>query len=73
MELSQIGRLIIYAGIALVVVGLLVVLLGRLPYIGRLPGDILVRRGNTTIYVPLVTMLIVSLILTVILNLILRR
>jgi len=65
------GLLLIVAGIALVVVGLLV-LTGGLSWFGRLPGDIRIERGNVRFYVPLVSMLLVSLALTLILNL-LRR
>lgn len=61
------GRLLIYAGLALVVVGLVVMLGERLPMrLGRLPGDIVIRGKNTTFYFPLVTCLIVSAVLTLI-------
>lgn len=65
------GYLLIVAGIALVIVGLLV-LTGGLSWFGRLPGDIRIERGNVRFYVPLVSMLLVSLALTLILSL-LRR
>jgi hypothetical protein len=73
MELGQFGRLIFFAGIALVALGALIVLLGRLPFFGSLPGDITIRRGNTTVFIPIATMILLSLLLTVILNLVLRR
>jgi len=72
-ELSGLGRTLILFGLILVAVGALIVLAGKLPGIGRLPGDILVRRGSFTFYMPLATSLIVSLLLTLILNLIFRR
>ena len=65
------GIFLVVAGIALVVVGLLV-LTGGLSWFGRLPGDIRIERGNVRVYVPLVSMLLVSLALTLVLNL-LRR
>jgi hypothetical protein len=65
------GILLVVAGVALVVVGLLV-LSGGLSWFGRLPGDIRIERGNVRLYVPIVSMLLVSLALTLILNL-LRR
>ncbi|HEU4793083.1 MAG TPA: DUF2905 domain-containing protein [Nitrolancea sp.] len=72
-DLGQIGKLIIVAGVILVAVGILFLLLGRVPVIGRLPGDFVIRRDNVTIYVPLATMILISLLLTIILNLIFRR
>ena len=61
------GRLLIYAGIALVILGILVTFGERLPIrFGRLPGDIVLRGKNTTFYFPVVTCLIVSLVLTLI-------
>jgi len=71
--LSGLGRTLILFGVLLIVVGGLILLAGRLPGIGRLPGDILVRRGSFTFYMPLATSLIVSLLLTLLLNLIFRR
>ncbi len=65
------GLLLIVAGIALVAVGLLV-LTGGLSWFGRLPGDIRIERGNVRFYFPLASMLLVSLALTLIVNL-LRR
>ena len=73
MELTQIGKLVLIAGIALVVLGAIIMLAGRIPFLGQLPGDIEYRRGDTTIYFPLATMLLISLILTLVLNFLLRR
>lgn len=66
-----VGIVLVVAGIALAVLGLLV-LTGGLSWFGRLPGDIRIERGNVRFYFPLVSMLLVSLALTLILNL-LRR
>jgi hypothetical protein len=73
MELAQTGKFILIAGVLLVVVGLIIMLAGRLPFIGQLPGDFEFRRGNTTLFFPLATMILVSIILTILLNLFLRR
>ena len=72
MDASGIGRFLILAGIVLLVLGGLLVLLGRVPVLGRLPGDILFRRDGLTIYVPLVTMLLLSIVLTIVLNVVVR-
>ena len=73
MDLSAIGKGIVILGLGLVVTGGLLWLLGRsgLP-LGHLPGDIRIERENISCYVPIVTMILVSLALTVLLNLILR-
>jgi hypothetical protein len=68
METSQLARGLIGFGLLLVVVGLLL-LLGQRLGLGRLPGDILVRRPGFTLYAPLATSIVVSLLLTLLLNL----
>lgn len=72
-DLGQVGKLIIVAGAVLVVVGILFLLLGQIPIVGRLPGDFVIRRDHVTIYIPLATMILISLLLTIILNVIFRR
>ncbi len=63
----DIGRILLTLGIALAVVGGLIMLLGRtgLP-LGRLPGDILYRSKNTTFYFPLTTSILISVVLSLI-------
>ncbi|MBU4533123.1 MAG: DUF2905 domain-containing protein [Eubacteriales bacterium] len=74
MELfTGLGRIILILGAALVVLGGIMLLAGKIPGVGRLPGDILVQRGNFTFYFPIVTMLVLSLLLTLILNVVFRR
>jgi DUF2905 family protein len=68
----EIGRWLLLIGLVLVVVGGLAVLGVRLPF-GRLPGDIAIEGERGGIYIPLGTMLVVSLILTVLANFFLRR
>lgn len=67
---GNIGRWLIGIGVALVGLGLLLLLLGRVPWLGRLPGDIVIERPGLTIYIPLGTMLLISLVLTLLANLI---
>lgn len=68
-EMDSLARMLILFGVVLLVVGALLLLAGRLPGIGRLPGDILIQRDGFSLYVPLATMLLVSIVLTVVLNL----
>ena len=67
------GRLLLIAAAVLGALGLILLLAPNLPFIGRLPGDIRIESGNVRIYIPLGTMLLVSVILTIILNLLSRR
>ncbi len=67
------GKMLVVFGLILVAAGLFIWLGGQWFNLGRLPGDIYVKRGNFTFYFPLVTSIIVSLLLTVILNLLSRR
>jgi len=72
-SLYAIGKVILGFGVMLVLVGCLLMLAGKFTGLGRLPGDILVQRGNFTFYFPVVTMVLVSLLLTIVLNLVFRR
>jgi len=68
----EIGRILLILGVLLVVIGGLAMLGVRLPF-GRLPGDIAIEGERGGIYVPIVTMIIVSIVLTVLFNFFLRR
>jgi hypothetical protein len=72
MGIEQVGKWLIVAGIGLAVLGGLVLLAARVPFLGRLPGDILVQRDNFTFYFPLVTSILLSILLTIVLNVVLR-
>ena len=65
------GPMIVGAGIVLVVIGILV-WLGGFGWFGRLPGDVRIERDTVRVYIPLVSMLVVSIALTLLLNLIRR-
>jgi len=68
MEIQPFGKVLIFLGIFIALLGLLTVLAPKLPYIGRLPGDIYIKRGGITIYFPIVTSILISIILSLILN-----
>ncbi|MCS7198979.1 MAG: DUF2905 domain-containing protein [Caldimicrobium sp.] len=72
-EFSTLGRFLIILGLVFLIIGLLINFLPKIPYLGKLPGDIHIRRENFTFYFPLATSLLLSLLITIILNLILRR
>jgi predicted membrane channel-forming protein YqfA (hemolysin III family) len=72
-SLEPVGRTLLIIGLVIAVVGIILVLAPRIPFIGRLPGDIRIERDGVVVFIPLGTMLLVSLLLTVVLNLIGRR
>lgn len=72
-DINQIARLLIFAGLGICGLGLLLLLGGKIFPLGRLPGDIYYSKGNFTVYFPLATMLILSIVLTIVLNLFFRR
>jgi hypothetical protein len=72
-DLSAAGKLLILGGLALAGLGLLLLVAGRIPLLGRLPGDVYVQRGNFTFYFPLVTSILLSVLLTLLLNVLARR
>jgi len=63
---SDLARFLILLGVILVVLGLALLLLPRITGLGRLPGDIIIKRENFTVYFPLGTCILVSLILSLI-------
>ena len=73
MAIESIGRMLIYIGIIFVLIGGFFVLTARLPWFGKLPGDFVLQRGGLNIFLPITTMVLVSLVLTLLLNLIGRR
>ena len=62
--MQHIGRLLVIFGAVIAAVGMLVILSGKLPWLGRLPGDIVLQRKNFTVYFPLATSILISLLLT---------
>ncbi len=72
-DIQSLGRILLLIGGAIALLGLLLVIGGRfLPWLGRLPGDIHIQRGNVSCFLPLATSIIVSLLLTIVLNIIIR-
>lgn len=69
----DIGRIILTMGILLVVIGGIVMLLQNTTGMPKLPGDIYIKRDNFTFYFPWVTSIIISIILTIILNFFIRK
>lgn len=73
LAFDSLGKTLIYLGIILVIVGIVLHYGGKFFSLGRLPGDIHWEKGNFSFHFPIVTSLILSILLTVILNLFTRR
>jgi hypothetical protein len=72
-DFTSFGRLILLVGLAIAVVGLIIMAAGRVPFLGRLPGDVFIQHGNGSFYFPIVTCILISVIATIVLNLLPRR
>lgn len=70
--MEGLGKLLLILGVVVAVIGLLLIFGQNIPFFGKLPGDIVIKRDNFTFYFPVITFLILSIILTVILNIIFR-
>jgi hypothetical protein len=69
--MAPIGKTLVFAGIAIIVVGLVLWGFSSVPYVGKLPGDLYVRRGNFTFYFP-ITSILISIIATIVFSLMRR-
>ena len=69
MFMSEMGKLFLIVGLVLSLVGLIFLLGAKIPGLGRLPGDIFIKKGNITFFFPIVTCIIISIIVTLILSL----
>jgi DUF2905 family protein len=70
---GDLGRILVVVGLVVIAVGVVMMALPRIPWLGRLPGDINIERDGFSVHVPLVTCLVISLVATLILNLFFRR
>lgn len=69
--MEDIGKMLILFGVLLAITGGALLLLGKVPGLGRLPGDIVIQRDNFSCFFPLGTSILLSIILTILLNLVL--
>jgi hypothetical protein len=72
-DFASLGRWLVVVGIVIAVVGASLVLVPRVPVLGHLPGDVRIERGGVTIYVPLATMLLLSIVVSLVLAFLNRR
>jgi hypothetical protein len=69
---ATIARLLIAIGVVTLVIGLALLLWPRIPMLGRLPGDITIQRDGFRLFVPIATSIVISLVLTIVVNVVLR-
>jgi hypothetical protein len=65
--MHELGKGLVILGAVLLIIGLLLVFANKVPFFGKLPGDILIKRGNFTFYFPLTTGIIVSILVSLVL------
>jgi hypothetical protein len=70
IDLSSIGKLLLLSAIIIGILGLLLMAMGNIPFLGRLPGDLVIRRSWGTFAFPIMTSIVLSVLLTILLNLI---
>jgi len=71
--MNQISKTFIIFGVLFLFIGFLLQFFGKLPGFGRFPGDLYIRKGSFTFYFPVVTSLLISLVLSFIINLFWRK
>jgi hypothetical protein len=72
-EFNFFAKILILVGVIFIISGIIFLLVGKLPYIGKLPGDIIIHRKNFSFYFPVTTCILVSIILSFIFWLLMKR
>ncbi len=72
-NLQPIGKFIFISGIIIALIGIALMFIDKIPFLGKLPGDITVKRNNFTFYFPLATSILISLIISLILYFLNRK
>ncbi len=72
MDLTSLGKILLICGGVIVLVGLLFIFAQHIPFFGKLPGDIFIKKDNFSFYFPIVTFIIISIVITIIVNVIIH-
>ncbi|MBN1871899.1 MAG: DUF2905 domain-containing protein [Candidatus Omnitrophica bacterium] len=72
-DLNYVAKIIIFIGILITLSGLVILIAGKVPWLGKLPGDILIKNENFSFYFPLTTCILLSIFLTLIVYFLTRR
>lgn len=67
------GKVLVFAGIFLILVGILVTFSGKIPWLGKLPGDILIQKKGFSLYFPITTSIVISVVISLVLMLIRKK
>jgi hypothetical protein len=70
--MEGLGKILLIVGSIIIIMGLILVFSNHIPFIGKMPGDIFVRKDGFSFYFPIVTLLILSILITIIVNVILH-
>jgi hypothetical protein len=65
-DMGELGRIMVLTGAVILVVGLVLIFLEKVPFVGKLPGDILIKKENFSVYFPLTTCVLISILLSAI-------
>lgn len=65
-QFQPLGKLIIILGIIILLIGLVVLFWGKIPFLGKLPGDIYIKKDNYSIYIPIASSILLSIIVSII-------
>jgi len=72
-DIGNFGKILIFFGIILVTIGILFIFAGKIPWFGKLPGDIYIKKENFVFYFPLATSILLSIVLSIIMLFIGRK
>ncbi len=72
MSFAELGKWLVIAGLGLALLGGVMWLLGRIPFFGNLPGDVRIQGQNFSCFVPIASMIVLSILATIVLNIIIR-
>lgn len=72
-DMAPFGKLLIFGGAAMIVLGLIITFGSKILPLGRLPGDIAIKKGNVSFFFPIVTCIVLSVLFSIIMNLFFRR
>ena len=70
---GPLGKMLILLGVFIILIGIFLLIGDRIPWLGRLPGDIIIKKKNFTFYFPLATSILISIILTLIFTFLSRK
>lgn len=65
-DFPSIGKILLFGGLAIAALGAIILIFGRIPFLGKLPGDIRIEKENFSVYVPITTCILLSVLLSLI-------